>query len=92
MIGPTTTREFTMKKFTFTVDIVGDGADVASIVSAIQSAVKSHGTYNCVDHADTIDLTDQGLKVWAKRKIGLSLASKAPKPKKEKSAVEATAS
>lgn len=68
-----------MKKFTFTVDVVGDGANVASIVSAIQSAVKSHGTYNCVDHADTIDLTDQGLKVWAKRKIGLSLATAKPK-------------
>lgn len=75
-----------MKKFSFTVDVVGD-ADVAEILADIRGAVDGHGTYNCVDHAETSDLSDQGLKVWAKRKIGVSLATpKAKKIKVEKQA------
>lgn len=70
-----------MKKFAFTVDIVGD-ADVAEILADIRGVVDGHGTYSCVDHIETVELSDQGLKVWAKRKIGLSLAT--PKAKKVK--------
>lgn len=69
-----------MKKFAFTVDVVGVDADVEEIVGTIRKAVQSHGTYNCVDHVDTTEFTDQGLKVWTKRKIGVSLAQ----PKKKK--------
>jgi hypothetical protein len=71
-----------MKKYSFVVDVVGNGSDVAEILSDIQSAVKSHGEFRCVDHVETADLSDQGLKVWAKRKIGISLAT--PKAKKVK--------
>lgn len=94
MIDDSTNQRGTkMKKFTFDVDIVGD-ANVAEIVSAIQSAVKNHGTYNSVTHLETVDLTEQGLKVWAKRKIGVSLATpkvKAPKAPKAKATETATA-
>ena len=79
-----------MKKFTFTVDVVGVDANVDEIVSNIRKVVQSHGEYNCVDHVDTTEFTDQGLKVWTKRKIGVSLAQ--PKKKKAKTQkVEAVA-
>ena len=81
-----------MKKFTFTVDIVGDNADVSEIAGTIREAVASHGTYNCVDHVDTVEFTDQGLKVWAKRKIGLSLAAVKPKKAKAEKQTETAAS
>lgn len=70
-----------MKKFTFNVDVVGD-ADVSEILADIRGVIDGHGTYNCVDHVETAELSDQGLKVWAKRKIGVSLAT--PKIKKVK--------
>lgn len=79
-----------MKKFTFTVDVVGNDADVSEILGTIREAVAPHGTYNCVDHVDTTQFTDQGLKVWAKRKIGVSLA--AAKPKKAAKQTETAAS
>ena len=80
-----------MKKFTFTVDVVGD-ADVSEILSDIQNVVKPHGTYNCVDHVETAELSDQGLKVWAKRKIGVSLATPKAKKLKVEKQTEAVAS
>ena len=87
MVDNTNLKGINMKKFAFTVDVVGGEANVTDILSAIQSAVQGHGEYRCVEHAETTDLTDQGLKVWAKRKIGVSLAQpkkKAPKaPKAE---------
>ena len=86
-----------MKKFAFTVDVVGGDENATEILSAIQSAVQGHGEYRCVEHAETTDLTDQGLKVWVKRKVGISLAqpkkkaSKAPKAPKAEVVEAATA-
>lgn len=89
----TNQRGDSMKKFSFNVDVVGE-ANVESVLSAIRDAVKGHGTYNCVDHAETVELTEQGLKVWTKRKIGVSLAApkaKKASPKKETATATATA-
>ena len=71
-----------MKKFSFVVDVVGNDENATQILSDIQASVQAHGAYRCVEHAETTDLTDQGLKVWAKRKIGVSLAQ--PKKKAAK--------
>jgi hypothetical protein len=76
----TNQRGDSMKKFSFNVDVVGE-ANVESVLSAIRDAVKGHGTYNC-------------LKVWTKRKIGVSLAApkaKKASPKKETATATATA-
>lgn len=69
-----------MKKFTFTVELVGESVDVDTVASVIGNAVDGIATYHSVDTAPTFPLSEQGLKVWAKRKLGLSLA--APKPVK----------
>jgi len=69
-----------MKKFTFTVELVGNDVDSNTIGAMLAQAVDGVATYQCVEHTDTKALSEQGLKVWTKRKIGLSLA--APKPVK----------
>jgi hypothetical protein len=85
-----------MKKFTFTVDVVTDspaGIDVDAVRGSLLASVDGIGTYAAAKAHDAESLTDQGLKVWAKRCAGISLATpkapKAPKVKKEK--VEAVA-
>jgi hypothetical protein len=75
----TKTKGLIMQKHTFVVEIVGD-VDVRGIVASLSDSIDSVGEFRCVDHADTATLSDQGLKVWAKRKVGISLA--APKPVK----------
>ena len=69
-----------MKKFTFTVELIGDDIDSHTIRGMLDSSVDGVATYQCVEHTDTKTLSEQGLKVWTKRKIGLSLAT--PKPVK----------
>ena len=69
-----------MKKFTFTVELIGNDVDSNTIGAMLAQAVDGVATYQCVEHTDTKALSEQGLKVWTKRKIGLSLAT--PKPVK----------
>lgn len=69
-----------MKKFTFTVELIGDSVDGQTICDMLTNSVDGVATYQCVEHTDTKMLSEQGLKVWTKRKIGLSLAT--PKPVK----------
>lgn len=80
-----------MQKFTFTVEIVSDGheVDVIDVRQRLSKAVRGvHGrTYDAVNIDDITDLGTQGLKVWAKRRMGVSLAN--PKPPKKKVKVEA---
>ncbi len=84
-----------MKKFTFTVDVVTDspvGIDVDAVRGSLLASVHGIGTYAAAKAHDVESLTDQGLKVWAKRCAGISLAApKAPKaPKKVKAETVAT--
>jgi len=69
-----------MKKFTYTVELIHDEIDSNTIGAMLAQAIDGVATYQCVEHTDTKALSEQGLKVWTKRKIGLSLA--APKPVK----------
>lgn len=69
-----------MRKFTFTVELIGDSVDGQTICDMLANSVDGVATYQCVEHTDTKALSEQGLKVWTKRKIGLSLAT--PKPVK----------
>ncbi len=77
-----------MQKFTFTVEMVHDSAvDTNTILDTLNSAIDGISEYHSVDYDGHIVLSEQGLKVWAKRKIGLSLA--APKPVKAPKAPKA---
>ena len=69
-----------MRKFTFTVELVGDSVDGQTICDMIGNSIDGVAKYQCVEHTDTKALSEQGLKVWTKRKLGLSLAN--PKPVK----------
>jgi hypothetical protein len=84
---PTVKKEMIMKKFTFTVELVGESVDVDTVTGILSSAVDGIATYHAVDAAPAFPLTEQGLKVWAKRKAGVSLA--APKPVKAPKAPKA---
>jgi hypothetical protein len=79
-------KEFIMQKFSFRVDIVNDGhVDTNSVIDAISGVVDGEGKHFAVVFTGDETLSDQGLKVWAKRVAGISLA--APKTKKAKPAV-----
>jgi len=70
-----------MQKFTFTVELVhGSDVDTSAILDALAGSIDGITTYQSVDYNGHTPLSEQGLKVWAKRKLGLSLA--APKPAK----------
>ena len=69
-----------MNKFTFTVELIGNDVDGDTVCNLLLDSIDGIATYQCVEHTDTKALSEQGLKVWTKRKIGLSLA--APKPVK----------
>ena len=71
-----------MKKFTFTVELVHEDCDELTVCGLLKSAVDGIATYDFIGHTDTTALTEQGLKVWAKRKCNISLAK--PKPAKAK--------
>lgn len=76
-----------MQKFTFRVDVLGDdGVDVDNVRAALADAVDGFGQYAAVTPTGIESLSDQGLKVFAKRVLGISLATpkiKAPKVKVE---------
>lgn len=78
-----------MKKFTFTVELVHDHCDELTVCGLLKSAIDGIGTYDHVGHTGTKNLTEQGLKVWAKRKCNVSLA--VPKPAKADKNVQVTA-
>ena len=76
-----------MKKFTFRVDVVSDSSvDIASVRKILADSVDGIGNYTAATATGTEDLTDQGLKVFAKRVLGISLAT--PKVKKVKAVAE----
>jgi len=72
-----------MKKFTFTVEVVGQDVDTDTVRNTIANSVQSFGDYRAVSFDEVQPLAEQGLKVWAKRRAGISLAApkavKAPK-------------
>jgi hypothetical protein len=78
-----------MQKFTFTVELVSNDIDELTVCGLLKAAVDSLATYDCVSHTGTKALTEQGLKVWAKRKCNISLAQ--PKPEKAQKNVQVTA-
>jgi len=78
-----------MNKSTFTVELVGKGVDELSICGMLKAAVNGLADYDCVSHTGTKALTEQGLKVWAKRKCNISLA--VPKPAKAEKKVQVEA-
>jgi len=85
-----------MKKFTFTIELVhGSDIDVHSIVQGLSDTVDNITEYHSVDYDGSTNLSEQGLKVWTKRKIGVSLAApkpvKAPRVKKSEENTEVVA-
>ena len=68
-----------MKKFSFTVDLVGEDIDTATICNLLKGAVDGITPHDCVEFSGTKALTEQGFKVWAKRKCGISYATKKTK-------------
>ena len=79
-----------MQKFTFRVDVLDvDGVDVDSVRAALADAVDGFGQYTAVTSTGVESLSDQGLKVFAKRVLGISLAT--PKTKAPKAKVQADA-
>jgi hypothetical protein len=80
-------KEKIMKKFTFRVDVLSDSSvDVATVRKMLFDAVDGIGNYSAATATGSEDLTDQGLKVFAKRVLGISLAT--PKAKKAKPVAE----
>lgn len=78
-----------MQKYTFTVEIVSedDSVNVNSVVGLLAETARGvvGSTYSAVNCDKIAELEIQGLKVWAKRRGGFSLATpKAPKAPKVK--------
>lgn len=82
-------KEMIMQKFTFRVDVLGD-VDANGVHEALTNAVNGFGQYAAVTQTGVESLSDQGLKVFAKRVLGISLA--APKTKAPKAKVEVSES
>tara|TARA_B100001778_G_C18511483_1_gene594414 strand:+ start:178 stop:411 length:234 start_codon:yes stop_codon:yes gene_type:complete len=72
-----------MNKFSFKVDLVGDEIDTATICDMLKSAVDGVTQHECVEFSGTKALTEQGFKVWAKRKCGVSYATRKPEKKSQ---------
>lgn len=72
-------KEDDMNKFSFTVDLVGEDIDTATICNLLKGAVDGIAPHDCVEFAGNKALTEQGFKVWAKRKCGISYATKKTK-------------
>jgi len=73
------------QKYTFVVDVVTDspvGIDSANVSETLAGAVGGVGQFSAVHPVKVEALKEQGLKVWAKRVAGISLAT--PKVKKVK--------
>ena len=73
-----------MNKYTFTVELVHKDVDELTVCGMLKAAVNGLADYDCVSHTGTKALTEQGLKVWAKRKCNVSLAVPKPAKKAEK--------
>ena len=71
-----------MKKESIMVECLSENDSISKeeLVDIINHAISGLTKYHSVQHVGTKALSEQGLKVWTKRKIGLSLA--APKPVK----------
>ena len=82
-------KEFNMNKYTFTVELVHKDIDDLTVCGMLKAAVNGLADYDCVSHTGTKALTEQGLKVWAKRKCNVSLA--VPKPAKAEKKVQVEA-
>jgi len=78
-----------MNKYTFTVELVDKEVDELTVCGMLKAAVNSIAKYDCVSHTGTKPLSEQGLKVWAKRKCNVSLAL--PKPPKSEKKVQVEA-
>ncbi len=78
-----------MKKYTFIVELVNDNIDELTVCGMLKSAVDGIAKYDHVGHANAIALSEQGLKVWAKRKCNISLALPKAKKVSEKAQVNA---
>ena len=78
-----------MQKYTFTVELVNEEIDELTVCGLLKAAVDSIAKYDHVGHTGTKALTEQGLKVWAKRKCNISLAQ--PKPAKAQKKVQVEA-
>jgi hypothetical protein len=78
-----------MNKYTFTVELVHRDCDELTVCGMLKAAVNGLADYDCVSHTGTKPLSEQGLKVWAKRKCNVSLAL--PKPSKSEKKVQVEA-
>jgi hypothetical protein len=78
-----------MNKYTFTVELVHADCDELTVCGMLKAAVNGLAEYDHVGHTGTKALTEQGLKVWAKRKCNISLAQ--PKPAKAEKNPQVTA-
>jgi hypothetical protein len=75
-----------MEKFTFRVDVVSDSEiDVDGVRECLLDALDGVGNYVGVTHTGSENFSDQGLKVFAKRVLGISLVT--PKAKKSEVSV-----
>lgn len=83
-----------MQKFTFRVDVLSNspvGIDVESVRDTLLEAVDGIGAYAGVTVTGSESLSDQGFKVFAKRVLGISLATPKAKAPKAKAEAEAEA-
>ena len=78
-----------MQKYTFTVELVNEEIDELTVCGMLKSAIDSIAKYDHVGHTGTKALSEQGLKVWAKRKCNISLALPKPAKSEKKVKVEA---
>lgn len=64
-----------MKKYSLVVEILSEKEqDLVSIRHRISEAVGIVGSYQAVKIEKVVDMTEQGVKVWAKKVGGFSLA------------------
>ena len=70
-----------MKKHTYMIEMLDDrDIDEQTVAGLLKNAIDGIATYDCVTYNGAKYMTEQGKKVWAKRKCGISLAQ--PKPVK----------
>ena len=68
-----------MNKFSFKVDLVGKDIETATICDMLKTAINGVTDHECVEYTGNKVLTEQGFKVWSKRKCGVSYATKKAK-------------
>jgi hypothetical protein len=68
-------KGFTMKKFSFAVDVVGDDVDTSAVVDALRKTLTkelSDETFANVKPAGVKAFSEQGYKVWRARVTGVT--------------------